>query len=161
MLIFSASAAAGTFICGVREVGELLHLVGGDIGEFAAAIADIDAPQPGHGVEVGGAVGVVDRRAVRAGDHHLLGLQQLVLDDGVQDVLEVLPHHGGADFGIGGVGERHGDLVLAVGTHPTAFSHGVTRGPGLGPPVPPRLCLPVARGFQAPGPGNAPDTGPG
>jgi hypothetical protein len=26
----------------------------------------------------------------------------------VQDVLQVLPHHGCADFGIGGVGERHG-----------------------------------------------------
>ena len=49
---------------------------------------------PAMRVEVGGAVGVVDGRAVRAGDHHLLGLQRLVLDDRVQDVLQVLPHHG-------------------------------------------------------------------
>ena len=62
--------------------------------------------------------GVVDGRAVRAGDHHLLGLQRLVLDNGVQDVLQVLPHHGGADFWIGGVGERHGDLALADGDTP-------------------------------------------
>ena len=49
----------------VREIGQLPHLLGGDLGKLGAAIADIDAPQPGHGVEILGAVGVDDRRARR------------------------------------------------------------------------------------------------
>ena len=45
----------------VREIRKLPHLLGGDLAELGAAIADIDAPQPGHGVEILGAVGVDDR----------------------------------------------------------------------------------------------------
>ena len=118
---------------GVREVGELLHLVGGDVGELAAAVADVDAPEAGHGVEIGGAVGVVDGGAVCGGHDHLLGFQQLVLDDGVEDVFQVLAHDRGADFWVGGVGERHGGLLgwgSCDGGQTTAFLSGVTGGGG-------------------------------
>ncbi len=93
--------------CGVREIRQLAHLLGGDLGELAAAIADIDAPQPGHGVEILGAVGIDDCRALAAADDHLLRFQGLMLDDRVQDAAEVLPHHRFAQRGIGRVRKRH------------------------------------------------------
>jgi len=92
---------------GVRKIGKLPHLLGGDLGELGAAIADIDAPQPGHRVEILGTVGVDDGRTLPARKHHLLCLQHLVLDDRVQDVAEILLHHGCANRGIGSIGERH------------------------------------------------------
>ena len=71
---------------GVREIRQLPHLLRRDLGEFGAAVADVDAPQSSHGVEIGRAVGVINRRALAAGDNQLFGLQLLVLNDGVQDV---------------------------------------------------------------------------
>jgi hypothetical protein len=119
-LIFSASAAAQVHR-GVREVRQLPHLLRGDLGKLAAAIADIDAPQPGHGVEVARAVGFEDGRAFAARDDHLLGFQRLVLNDGVQDVSQVLLHHGFAYCRIGRVGKRHVGLArLAAGQMNTA-----------------------------------------
>jgi hypothetical protein len=49
----------------MREIRQLPQLVGGHPA-VGAAIADIDAPQPGHGVEIFGAVGVDDRRTLAA-----------------------------------------------------------------------------------------------
>ena len=83
------------------------HLVRGHLGEFGAAIADIDAPQPGHRVEIFRAVGVDDGGTLAPGNDHLFGFQQLVLDDRVQDVPEILPDDCFANRGIGRVGERH------------------------------------------------------
>ena len=40
-----------------RGVGQLLHLRRGGVGEFLAAVADIDVPQRGQGVDVFAAVG--------------------------------------------------------------------------------------------------------
>ena len=45
---------------GMRVIGHLLHLLGGDLRELGAAIADIHAPQASHRIEIGGAVGVND-----------------------------------------------------------------------------------------------------
>src|SRR5579871_4708501 len=86
-----------------------------DLGELAAAIADIDAPQPGHAVEIAGAVGVDHRRALARGDHHLLGFQDLVLHDRVQNVAEVLAHDRVAQRGIGRIRQRHDRLVGLAG----------------------------------------------
>jgi hypothetical protein len=93
--------------CRVREIGKLPHLVGGDIGKLSAAIADIDAPQPSHSVEILGAVSVDDRRTVAPGNHHLFGFQHFVLNDRVQDVIQILPHDRLANRGIGRVRKRH------------------------------------------------------
>ena len=49
-------------------VGQFLHLRVGNVGKFVAAIADIDAPQACHPVEDLVALGVVDERAIGAGD---------------------------------------------------------------------------------------------
>jgi len=99
---------------GVRKIGKLPHLIGGDLGEFAAPVADIDAPQPGHAVEILGPIGIDDRRALAAGDDHLLGFQRLVLDDRVQDVAEILLHDRCAHRGVGRVQQRHGSLAERV-----------------------------------------------
>ena len=99
---------------GVRKIGKLPHLIGGDRGEFAAPVADIDAPQPGHAVEILGPIGIDDRRALAAGNDHLLGFQRLVLDDRMQDVAEILLHDRGSHRGVGRVQQRHGSLAERV-----------------------------------------------
>ena len=49
-------------------IGQLDHLVIGDLGQFFAPIADHDAPQTGHAVEEARAVTVIDGAALGAGD---------------------------------------------------------------------------------------------
>ena len=44
--------------------GQFLHLLGGDIGELGAAIADVDAPQPRHAIENTIAVAVINITAL-------------------------------------------------------------------------------------------------
>ena len=47
-----------------------------------------------------------------ASDDHLLGLQQLVLDDRVQDIVEILPYDSFAESRVGGI---RGDIVASSG----------------------------------------------
>ena len=49
-------------------VGKLEHLVVGGAGQFLAAIAHLDAPQAGHGVEQPVPLAIEDPAAVGAGD---------------------------------------------------------------------------------------------
>ena len=102
-----AELGGGQVHGGVRVIGDGLHLLGGDLRQFGAAIADIDAPEPGHGVEIGGAIGIDDGGALRARHHHLLLFQRLVLQERVEDVVEVLFDDLAAGFGVGLVGEGH------------------------------------------------------
>ncbi len=59
-------------ICGFEEaviIRQLAHLFGGDIGQFIAAIAGIDAPKPGHTVEDPVAVAIMDIATLGMGDN--------------------------------------------------------------------------------------------
>ena len=96
---------------GVRVVGDLLHLLGGDVRQLGAAIADVHAPQAGHRVQIFGAVIVAHGGTLGADDDHLGLFQRGVLDDGVQDVFQVLLDDGFANLGIRGIGERHVRLL--------------------------------------------------
>ncbi len=75
---------------GVVE-GQFLHLLGGDLGEFRAAIADVDAPQPGHAVENAVAVTIIDVATVGMGDDAAAAhiFDQLVILLGGQMVRDV------------------------------------------------------------------------
>ena len=46
-------------------IGHLAHLAGRGLGQFLAPVADVHAPQPGHGVK--------DLHALRIGEHHAAG----------------------------------------------------------------------------------------
>ena len=118
---------------GVRIIGDLLHLLGGDLGELGAAVADVDAPQPRHRVEIFGAVVVDHRGALRAGDHELLLLQRAVLHDRVQHRVEVLLDDTRALFRIGGVHDGHDEplFIYCCGFLDRSARHGQTE-PGLG-----------------------------
>ena len=59
-------------------VGQLLHLGIGRLSQFIAAIADVDAPQPGHAVEDLVALGIVDVRSVGMGDDARASLAQFL-----------------------------------------------------------------------------------
>ena len=50
-------------------VGQLQHLAVRGVGQFAPAIADVDAPQAAHAIEDFVALGVPDVDAFGAGDH--------------------------------------------------------------------------------------------
>ena len=49
-------------------IRQFYHLGAGDVGKFAAAIADIDAPQPRHAIENAIAIAIGDPAAIGAGD---------------------------------------------------------------------------------------------
>src|SRR5947207_11377056 len=61
------------------DLGQLLHLLIGCLGELVAAVADIDAPQSGHPVEDLVALRIVDERPVGAGDDARAGFPQLLV----------------------------------------------------------------------------------
>ncbi len=92
-------------------VGQLLHLPRGGPAQLGAAIADVDAPQPGEGVEQLVAFGIPDVAALAAGqDARALGGQRRVVVERMQMVggIEVLQ-------GAGLVG-IHGLVLLACYT---------------------------------------------
>ncbi|MNT88970.1 hypothetical protein D3C72_2296130 [compost metagenome] len=83
-------------------VGQLEHLPVGDIGQLAAAVADVDAPQAGHAVEDLVPLAVPQVHALGAGDDaRTLGAELLVVGEGREQVLaaEGLPLGGGAVLG--------------------------------------------------------------
>jgi len=68
-------------------VGQLEHLRVCGIGQLAPPVADVDAPQPAHGVQQPLALAVPDVDALAVGDHaRALGRQRLVVGEGVQVV---------------------------------------------------------------------------
>ncbi|MNQ47493.1 hypothetical protein D3C85_613380 [compost metagenome] len=82
--------------------GQLEHLPVGDVGQLAAAVADVDAPQAGHAVEDLVPLAVPQVDAVGAGDDACaLGAELLVVGEGREQVLaaEGLPLGGGAVLG--------------------------------------------------------------
>ena len=60
-------------------VGQLQHLLVGDLGQFLAAVADGHAPEAGHAVEDGVALAVVDVGAIGAHDHARSGGAKLIV----------------------------------------------------------------------------------
>jgi hypothetical protein len=85
-------------------VRQLQHLAIRRLGEFAAAITQVDAPQACHAVEDPIAVGIVEVHALRLHDDpRTLGVQELVVREGVEVVLaiEFLP---GGSRAVGDVG---------------------------------------------------------
>ena len=69
-------------------IGEFAGLGGDGVGDLGAAVADIDAVEPGEGVEQAGAVAVLDMDAGRAGDHAVGALAPgvlAVMGGGVQE----------------------------------------------------------------------------
>jgi len=90
-LSFSASSIAGSCLAGeqVRE-GELAHLRGGGLDQLLVAVAERRAPQPGHALDIGLAVGIVDIHAMRALDDKRPGLAEArEIDIGVYQCLDV------------------------------------------------------------------------
>jgi hypothetical protein len=73
-------------------VGQLEHLPVGGLGQLLAAIADVDAPQPGHAVEHAVAFRVLEPDALGLGNDAAAALlgQRLVIGEGVQVVTDVL-----------------------------------------------------------------------
>ena len=73
-------------------VGELARLRGDRVGDLGAAIADVDAVEPGEGVEEALAVAVLDVDAGAAGDDPRGGVAAGVLGEvrrGVEEVFAV------------------------------------------------------------------------
>ena len=72
-------------------VGQLEHLLVGDLGQLLAAVADVDAPQPGHGVQDAVALGIGEVDAFGRGDDPAAALlgQGLGVGEGVQVVAAV------------------------------------------------------------------------
>ena len=91
----------------MRIVGDGPHLFGGDVGQLVPTVADVDAPQARHGVEIGRAIGVDHGGALGADDDQLAFLQRPMLDEGVQDVFQILGDDARALRGIGYIGEAH------------------------------------------------------
>ena len=105
---------------GVEEgvvVGQLRHLPGRGLRELAPAIADVDAPQPGHRVDVAPAVRVPEMDALRADDDPRAALRPegAVVGEGVEVVAGVerpqVVRRGsggrGGDAAGGGLARRH------------------------------------------------------
>ena len=71
-------------------VGQLQHLAVRGVGEFAPAIAHIDAPQTAHAVEDFVALGVPDVNAFGAGDHaRATAIEVLEIGEGMQKMRAV------------------------------------------------------------------------
>ena len=75
---FSASSIAGSWLLPVKRCAEreLAHLRGRGLDQFFVAVAERRAPQPGHALDVGLAVGVVDEYALAALDDQRTGFAQ-------------------------------------------------------------------------------------
>ncbi len=86
---FSASSVVGVRR-GAEEgvvIGQLVHLPHDGIGDLLAAIADIDAPEPGKTVQILLALAVPDVDALAAlDDARAVGIQLLHVGEGMQMV---------------------------------------------------------------------------
>ena len=78
-------------------VGQVEHLSVGGFGQLLAAVADIDAPQAGHRIEIFLAVGVPDPHALGVGDdpRAAFAVEGLVVGEGMKMMADV----GGDDLG--------------------------------------------------------------
>ena len=86
------------------EIGQLLHLVGGRLGELFPAMAHIDVPEPRQAVDVLPALDVGDGGTAAADVHHRLQVIARVMERVDQVILIVLDEHCGL--------ERHGRLLV-------------------------------------------------
>ncbi len=106
-------------------VGQLQHLPVGRLGQLLAAVADVDAPQAGHAVDEGVALGVGERHSVGLRDDAAAALlgERLVVGEGVQVVagIAVAPPGGGVARGQAG----HGLRSLSA---PALLADGVRKG---------------------------------
>ncbi len=70
-----------------RGKGDLAHLRGGGIGQFAAAVPDIDIPQPREAIDHLAPIGEMEHRPLALGDEE----RRLVLVGMVQRVNQIAP----------------------------------------------------------------------
>jgi hypothetical protein len=73
-------------------IGQFLRLRGDRLGDFLAAIADVDAVEPGEGVEQAVAVTVLDKDALAAGDdpvRHVAARELREMGGGMEKVIAI------------------------------------------------------------------------